>query len=92
MVDQQASVQQQQQAEWILQMADTTPPSQNMETEPTNENMAHPSQSKTIHKVSYKDMRAKLGGAPAMHPRPTATNICAFRNHMRNKLTVILLL
>ena len=24
-----------------------------------------------------------------MHPRPTATNIRAFRNHMRNKLTAI---
>ena len=24
-----------------------------------------------------------------MHPRPTATNIHAFRNHMRNKLTAI---
>ena len=90
MADQPASAQQQQQqAKRILQMADATLPSQNMETETTDENMAHPSQSKTIPEVSYEDMRAKLGGAPAMHPRSTSTNILAFRNHMRNKLTAI---
>ena len=70
-------------------MADTTTPCKNMETETTNENMAYPSQSKTIFEVSYEDMIAKLGGAPAMHPRPTSTNMLAFRNHMRNKLTAI---
>ena len=76
----------------MLQMTDTTTPRKNTGTETTDENMAQPSQPKIIPNVSYEDMRAKLGGAPAMHPRPTATNIRAFCNHMRNKLTVILLL
>ena len=70
-------------------MADTTTPTKNMETEPTDENMVHLTQTKTIPEVSYEDMSAKLGGAPAMHPRPISTNIRAFRNHIRNKLTAI---
>ena len=73
-------------------MADATPLTNNMETERPDEIMVHPTQTKTVPEVSYKDIRAKLGGAPAMYPRPTATNIRAFHNHMRNKITAIPLL
>ena len=66
-------------------MADATPTNNGT----PDVNMAHPSQTKTVPEVSYEDIRAKLSGAPTMHPRPTATNIRAFRNHMRNKLTAI---
>ena len=60
-----------------------------MDAEIQDENMAHPQQTKTVPKVSYEDMRMKLGGAPTMYPRPTTMNIQAFQNHMKNKLTAI---
>ena len=53
-------------------MADATPQTKNMDAETQDENMAHPQQTKTVPKVSYEDMCAKLDRAPTMYLRPTA--------------------